>query len=53
VEKNCFKRSAEGISVGVVAVTDAISVADNVSVAVAAVTTATATAISSAASYSL
>jgi hypothetical protein len=51
--KNCFKGSAEGISVGVVAVTNAISIAVAVFVAIAAITAANVAAIISTASYSL
>jgi hypothetical protein len=51
--KSCFEGSAEGISIGVVAVTNAISIAVVVSVAVAAVTAAAAAAVYSTASYSL
>jgi hypothetical protein len=51
--KNCFGGSAEGVRVGVIAVTVAILIAVAVYVAFAAITAAAAGAIFFAASYSL
>jgi hypothetical protein len=51
--KNCFGGSAEGVRVGVIAVTVTILIAVTVCVAFDAVTTAAAAAVSFAASYSL